>query len=93
MKTFLGIIIAVVVVIFLCVISNQMENADKEKINTWAVDHSLKVSKIDTHLTTFGTPFFYVNRGHRIYEVDMTNGDKWWVRTSILGADYEKDIK
>ena len=32
-------------------------------------------------------------RGHRIYEVDMTNGDKWWVRTGILGVDYEKDIK
>lgn len=55
-----------------------------------AKENGMEVKEIDLHITQIGTPFYYVNNGSHIYEVDMTNGEKWWVRTSIFGNDYEK---
>lgn len=65
-------------------------DSDKEKINKWAKSKSLEVKKIEVHFTMFNTPFNYLVKGNRIYEVDMANKEKWWIRTGLFSWDYEK---
>jgi hypothetical protein len=54
----------------------------------------MKIEHIESHMTTFDTPFYYVNKGNWIFEVDVITSDgnkeKWWIRTGIFGNDYEK---
>lgn len=83
------IVIAIIVVVgFL--ISNGIES-DKQEINKWANSKNLEVKNIDVHFTIINTPFYYLNKGSRIYEVDMSNNEKWWIRTGVFSWDYEKD--
>lgn len=90
MKTLLIIIGIALVIIIAAVITNYSIESNKEEIKEWAVKNGLDVKNIEVHFTTIDTPFFYINKGSYIYEVEMTNGEKWWVRTSIFGNDYEK---
>jgi len=88
MKTLLGILAVLVLAGF---ILHSSIKAEEEDIHQWAEMKGVKVKNIETHLTRIGTPFFYCNRGSRIYEVDLNNGEKWWVRTGIFSNDYLKD--
>lgn len=88
MKTFflfLGVFILCFVIISVII------SSDEKEIKQWATEKGMEVKNIDMHVTPIGTPFYYVNKGSHIYEVDMTNGEKWWVRTGLFGNDYEKE--
>lgn len=63
----------------------------EQEIREWAKSKGLQVKSIETHITNINTPFYYLNNGYYIFECDMTNGEKWWVRTGIFGNEYEKD--
>lgn len=91
MKTIGVIVLIVVGVILAFIYLDATTKANESEIRNWAKEKSLEVKTIDMHITVFGTPFCYLNKGCFIYEVDMTNGEKWWVRTNIFGNDYEKE--
>lgn len=52
--------------------------SDKQDAYQWAEQHNLKVKSIEVHWTQC------------IYEVDMTNGEKWWCRKGFFSDDWEK---
>ena len=90
MKTILITVGIILLVAIVGVITNYSIDSNKEDIKEWAIEKGLEIKNIEVHFTQFDTPFYYVNKGSYIYEVDMTNGEKWWVRTSMFGNDYEK---
>ncbi len=90
MKTLLIIIGIIVLVIVVAVITNYSIESYKEDIKEWANEKNMTVQNIDVHFTTIDTPFYLINKGSYIFEVDMTNGEKWWVRTGLFSNDYEK---
>lgn len=82
------------IVIFIVIgiaIASSIVNKEHNEINKWATSKGLEVSKIELHYTSIYTPYYYVHKGCNIYEVDMVNGEKWWIRTGIFSNDYEKD--
>jgi len=85
-KVFIFIVIIAVIFLF----TAMSVNGDEKEIRQWAKENGMEVKEIDMHITSIDSPFYYVNKGSFIYEVDMTNGEKWWVRTGIFGNDYEK---
>lgn len=91
MKTFLSIIGVLVVLSFVVLIITESIDAGKSEVRHWAKEHNLEVESIQTHITQFNTPFFYLHKGCYIYEVKMTNGEKWWCRTGVFSNDWEKD--
>ena len=90
MKTLLIIIGIIVLVIIVAFITNMSIESYKEDIKEWAKENGTEVKSIEPHFTTIDSPFYYLGKGCYIFEVDMTNGEKWWVRTGIFGNDYEK---
>jgi uncharacterized protein YpmB len=90
MKTLLIIIGIIVLVIVVAVITNYSIESNKEEIVEWAKENNMEVKSIEPHFTTIDTPFYYLGKGCYIFEVDMTNGEKWWVRTGLFSNDYEK---
>lgn len=91
MKILTYIFVAILIIAVVCFIVNASIEAGKTEVYEWAKENKMQVEKIETHMTTFNTPFYYLNKGSYIYEVDMTNGEKWWVRTGVFSNDYEKD--
>ena len=84
------IIIVILILVFLiCITFINIEN-NENKIDKWATNNGYVIQSKEMHLTIIGTPFYYLNKGQYIYEVKLTNGDTWWVRTDIFGNDYEK---
>lgn len=63
----------------------------EEDILAWAEDRGFTVSRIERHFTWVGTPFWYLQYGAQIFEVETTDGQRWWIRTSILGWDVVND--
>jgi hypothetical protein len=62
----------------------------EEELKDWAEEQGQKVERVEVHFTWVGTPFWYLQTGCQIYEVKLTSGSTWWIRTSILGWDVEK---
>jgi len=91
MKTLTYIIGVIVILALIGLIINWKIDSDKSEVYEWATQHNLEVESIDTHMTHFNTPFYYLNKGSYIYEVKMTNGEKWWIRTGLFSNDYEKE--
>lgn len=87
MKPLLMVLILVIAIV---IVLAGMKSGEDE-VRSWADKNGHAIKSIETHMTIFGSPFFYLNDGSYIYEVDMVNGDKWWVRTSLFGNDYIKD--
>lgn len=85
-------VIIVILIVVALVIAVSRTTKEKEEIVQWATTKGLSISKIEIHYTAIGTPFYYVHKNCNIYEVDMSNGEKWWVRIGIFSNDYEKDI-
>ena len=90
MKTILIIIGIFVLLVFVSSLINFSIESYKEDIKEWANENNMMVRNIEPHFTTIDTPFYILNKGSYIFEVDMTNGEKWWVRTGLFGNDYEK---
>lgn len=88
MKTILAIIVLLVLAAFIIGFSIDF---GKEEVYQWAKEKGFQVKSIEVHMTQIGTPFYYLNKGSYIYEVDLTNGEKWWCRTGIFSNDWEKD--
>ena len=89
----MGKIVIIVLLLIVCVaIAVSRSDKEKEEIREWAKTKGLSVSKIEIHYTAIGTTFYYVQKNCNIYEVDMSNGEKWWVRIGVFSNDYEKDI-
>jgi glucan phosphoethanolaminetransferase (alkaline phosphatase superfamily) len=69
-------------------------SSHESEIKSWAKNNNLNVVNIQTHVTAIGTPFYYVNKGSFIFEVDVITKsgkpEKWWIRTGVFSNDYEK---
>ena len=83
------ILIISVVIIYFGAIS--IIHLHERTIKKWSIEHKMKVKTIEHRITIIGSPFNYQSDGQFIYKVSMTNGEKWWVRTSLFGNDYIKD--
>ena len=59
----------------------------EDDIRAWAEERGKEVDSVKVHFTPIGTPYWYLQNGAQIYEVTMTDGEKDWIRTSILGWD------
>ena len=90
MKKILIIIGIIVLVSIVAFITNSSIESYKEDIKEWANEKNMTIVNIEPHFTTIDSPFYYLGKGCFIFEVDMTNGDKWWIRTGLFGNDYEK---
>lgn len=93
MKILTYIIVAILLIAVVGFIVNASVEAGKEEVYKWAEKNNMQVKDIEVYLTQINTPFYFLNKGCYIYEVDMTNGEKWWVRTGLFSNDYEKDKK
>jgi hypothetical protein len=90
MKTILIIIGIITSILVLSFITNYSIESYKEDIKEWASEKNMTIVNIEPHFTTIYSPFYYLGKGCYIFEVDMSNGEKWWVRTGLFGNDYEK---
>ncbi len=81
-------IVALLFIGFLLIV--ERIDSKKSEVNQWVNQHGMQINSIETHMTIIGTPFNYLNKGQYIYEVNMTNGEKWWVRTGVMTNDYER---
>lgn len=84
----LGIIVLIILIV---VIIGYSVDSGKKEVYQWAKEKGVEVKSIEVHMTQIGTPFYYLNKGTYIYEVDLTNGEKWWCRTGLFNNDWEKD--
>ena len=91
MKTLTTILIIILILIGTYAIISSTITVHKNSIEKWAKENKLEVKTIKLHQTIINTPFLYKNDASYIYEVDMTNNEKWWVRTNIFNNDYIKD--
>jgi glucose uptake protein GlcU len=94
MKTILGVIALIILVGF--ILTAKIESG-KDSIKKWAQKNQYEVVDIETHMTVFGTPYNWLNKGQNIFEVDIKTkegkSEKWWIRTGVFSDDYEKENK
>jgi len=88
-------ILIIGVVILVVVILGSKIQIGKDNIKKWATKNQYEIVNIETHMTVFGTPYNWLNKGENIFEVDIKTKDgkseKWWVRTGVFSDDYEKE--
>ena len=84
------IFFGVILLISICVVV-YIFDAKGEEVDEWAAEKGYVIESKEVHFTIFGTPFYYLPKGQYIYEVKLTNGEKWWVRTGVFENDYEKE--
>ncbi len=89
------ILIIIALVILVVVILGSKIEAGKDSVKNWATKNQYKVVNIETHMTIFGTPYNFLNKGQNIFEVDIKTkegkSEKWWIRTGVFSDDYEKE--
>ena len=68
MKTILGVIALIILVGF--ILTAKIESG-KDSIKKWAQKNQYEVVDIETHMTVFGTPYNWLNKGQNIFEVDI----------------------
>ena len=92
MKTILGVIALLILVGF--ILTAKIESG-KDSIEKWAQKNQYEVVDIETHMTTIGTPYNWLNKGEHIFEVIIKTkegkSEKWWIRTGVFSDDYEKE--
>ena len=58
----------------------------------WATDNGYIIKQYDTHYTSVDTPFFYVNKGQIVIEMDLMDRaggyHKIWMRTGTFSNDF-----
>jgi hypothetical protein len=89
------VLIIIALVILVAVILGSKIEAGKDSVKNWATKNQYEVVNIETHMTIFGTPYNWLNKGQNIFEVDIKTKDgkseKWWIRTGVFSDDYEKE--
>ena len=89
------ILIIIALVILVVVILGSKIEAGKDSVKNWARKNQYEVVNIETHMTIFGTPYNFLNKGQNIFEVDIKTKEgkfeKWWIRTGVFSDDYEKE--
>jgi hypothetical protein len=89
------VLIIISVVILLVVVLGSKIEAGKDSVKNWATKNQYEVVNIETHMTVFGTPYNWLNKGQNIFEVDIKTkegkSEKWWIRTGVFSDDYEKE--
>lgn len=89
------VLIIIAVVILLVVVLGSKIEAGKDSVKNWATKNQYEVVNIETHMTIFGTPYNWLNKGENIFEVDIKTkegkSEKWWIRTGVFSDDYEKE--
>jgi hypothetical protein len=92
MKTILGVIALIILVGF--ILTAKIESG-KDSIKKWAQKNKYEVVDVETHMTVFGTPYNWLNKGEHIFEVIIKTkegkSEKWWIRTGVFSDDYEKE--
>lgn len=92
MKTILGVIALLILVGF--ILTAKIESG-KDSIKKWSQKNQYEVVDIETHMTVFGTPYNWLNKGEHIFEVIIKTkegkSEKWWIRTGVFSDDYEKE--
>jgi hypothetical protein len=87
-----GFIFIIGLVIFILVSKIEI---GKDSVKNWAKENQYEIIDIETHMTVFGTPYNWLNKGQNIFEVDVKTkegtSEKWWVRTGFFSDDYEKE--
>ena len=91
------ILIIIAVLILVAVILISKIESGKDSIKKWAQKNQYEVVNIETHMTVFGTPYNWLNKGEHIFEVIIKTkegkSEKWWIRTGVFSDDYEKENK
>lgn len=58
----------------------------------WATRNGYIIENVQTHQSTFQTPFYYNNKGYVIIEMDAIDRfgghHKIWIRGGLFGNDY-----
>jgi hypothetical protein len=89
------VLIIIALVILVAVILGSKIEAGKDSVKNWATKNQYEIVNIETHMTIFGTPYNWLNKGENIFEVDIKTKDgkseKWWIRTGVFSDDYEKE--
>ena len=89
------VLIIIALVILVAVILGSKIEAGKDSVKNWATKNQYEVVNIETHMTIFGTPYNWLNKGENIFEVDIKTkegkSEKWWIRTGVFSDDYEKE--
>jgi hypothetical protein len=89
-----GVVFIIFLVIFILV--SKVEYG-KDSVRQWARKNQYEIVNIETHMTIFGTPYNWLNKGQNIFEVEIKTkegiSEKWWVRTGAFTDDYEKENK
>jgi hypothetical protein len=89
------VLIIIAVVILLVVVLGSKIEAGKDSVKNWATKNQYEIVNIETHMTIFGTPYNWLNKGENIFEVDIKTkegkSEKWWIRTGVFSDDYEKE--
>jgi len=89
------ILIIIALVILVAVILGSKIEEGKDSVKNWARKNQYEVVNIETHMTIFGTPYNWLNKGENIFEVDIKTkegkSEKWWIRTGVFSDDYEKE--
>ena len=89
------ILIIIALVILVAVILGSKIEAGKDSVKNWATKNQYQIVNIETHMTIFGTPYNWLNKGENIFEVDIKTKDgkseKWWIRPGVFSDDYEKE--
>ena len=85
----------IVVILFCIVIIIASHSSQESSVYDWSKSKGYKVEKVESHVTQFGTPFFYLHKGCYIFEVWVitTEGKRehWWIRKNgLFSDDYEK---
>lgn len=91
MKTIFIILALLIIAGLIFAVTKISIDSQEQEVIEWAKSKGLEVKSIETHITIIGTPFYYLHKGCYIFECEMTNGEKWWVRTGVFENDYEKE--
>ena len=85
-------ILAIVMIVVLIVVSILKENNALDEAKEWATENGYVIRESDTHRTNIGTPFYYLNKGQLIVELDVIDRaggyHKVWMRTGTFSNDF-----
>ncbi len=85
-------ILALVMIIVLVAISILKNDSAIYEAKEWATENGYVIKEIDTHMTSIGTPFFYINKGQLIVEMYVVDRvgvyHKVWMRTGTFSNDF-----
>ena len=65
-----GVIFIIGLVIF--ILASKIEMG-KDSVKQWAQKNQYEIIDIETHMTVFGTPYNWLNKGQNIFEVEINN--------------------